>query len=137
MAYEDRVYYQSDQITSSNSTGDKATFTIHDRCTVKRIYCVVEGTEATQCVVNFDKRPTAGSDTGRGDADVGALTFGASNRQGKYIYEDPTSTITLDEGDQVVVEVATASTAAKNFVAGMICIRAPEVAANNTAMVSA
>lgn len=136
MAYDDTYPYVTAQF-STGTTGDKATITISERCKVERVFCVVEGTEATAATVKFDKRPTAGSDTGRGDGDVGVISFGASNQQGKMLYENPTTTILLDEGDQVVVEVTVASTGAKNTVAGMKVSRVAETPANNTAMVAA
>ena len=122
-----------------DSTGDKATLTIPYKCKVMRVFALVEGTSshATTGVVKFDKRPTAGSDTSRGDGDVGAISKSASNQQGKYLYEDPSSEILLDEGDQVIVDVTTANGNACAFTAGMLVERVPETPANNTAMVSA
>jgi hypothetical protein len=132
--------YQGTAGIATNSTGDKWIFTIPFKCEVTRVACVVEGTSAnaTAAVIKFDKRPTAGSDTGRGDGDVGVLSKTASvSQQGKMLYEDPTSRVTLDEGDQVVVEVTTADGAA-NAMCPILYIReVPEVAGNNAAMVAA
>jgi hypothetical protein len=122
-----------------DSTGDKHTFTIPFKCVVSLLFLVIEGTSthATTAVVKFDKRPTAGSDTSRGDGDVGALSKSASNQQGKMLYERPSSRITLDEGDQVVVEVTTANGNACTAVPGLLVEASPEDPANNSAMVSA
>ncbi|HYE94550.1 MAG TPA: hypothetical protein VEA38_26180 [Terriglobales bacterium] len=136
MEYE-RIFLTSAQI-ALGSTGDKATFTIPVKMEWYRSQLVIESTSshATQAVVKFDKRPTAGSDTGRGDGDCGVITKPASNVQGKVIYDEPASTesVMLDEGDQVVVEVTTANGDACNAVAQLIGRVIPESKANNAAM---
>lgn len=122
------------------TTGDKATLTVPFNCEVRRVFVLIQGTDAnaTAGVVKFDKRPTAGSDTGRGDGDVGTISKTASlNEQGKYLYEDPTSHIALKEGEQVIVQVTTAQGAALAFTAGIVIQRSPEDAANNTNMKAA
>lgn len=133
--FEVWVPVQSAQITSSNATGDKAIFTIPQKCEVVDARVTVEGTEATACVIAFDRRPLAGSDTGRGAADIGSIALTAANNQGKVFYDLAARGVILDAGDQVVVEVTTASTAAKNFVAGLMLRYLPEVYANQLDMV--
>lgn len=125
---------------ASNSTGDKATLLIPFKCRLKRSYVVVNGTSAhaTAFVIKFDKRPTAGSDTGRGDGDCGVVSKTASvAQQGKYLYEDAATSIILDEGDQVIVEVTTAQGEACVVDAGILVEYIPERPGNNSAMVSA
>jgi hypothetical protein len=119
-----------------NSAADKYTFTIPFKCDVKRIFLVIEGTDTGGATVKFDKRPTAGSDTDRGDGDVGTITIPGSNCQGKMYYEDPSTVVTLDEGDQVVVQVTAEGVSALNVVPGMLLMHVPEVPANNSAMVA-
>lgn len=124
---------------ATNSTGDKLVMTIPYKCIVERVFAVVEeaSTHATGFVIKFDNRPTAGSDTGRGDGDVGALTKTVSvSQQGKMLYEEPSSTITLNEGEQVVAEVTTANGDACTAVVGIVVRPMAERPANNTAMVS-
>jgi hypothetical protein len=125
---------------ATNSTGDKWIFTIPFKCEVVRAFCVVQGSSSngTAAVIKFDKRPTAGSDSGRGDGDVAVLSKTASvSQQGKMLYEDPATRVTLDEGDEVVVEVTTADGAANAMTPGLLIREIPEIAANNSAMVAA
>jgi len=122
------------------STGDKLTITTPMKCTVERVFAVIEGgsAHATGAIIKFEERPTAGSDTGRGDGDVGVISkTGGTNQQGKYLYEEPTTLLTLLEGGQVVVEVTTANGDALNAVVGVIVRPVAERPGNNSAMVSA
>lgn len=120
------------QVTGSDSTGDKIIFSIPFKCNVIEAGMVIEGTEATALVVTFDKRITAGSDTGRVDAGVASITVTAANNQGKVFVNQPATAVTLTYGDQVVVEVTTASSAAKNFVPYIKLDPIPETLANAT-----
>ena len=125
---------------ATNSTADIATFPIPFKAKVVRAYVIVNGSSsnATRFIIKFDKRPTAGSDTDRGDGDVGSLSKTASiSQQGKYLYEDPSSTVTVEEGDQVIAEVTTANGDACAVDVGILLERRPELAANNSSMVSA
>lgn len=119
-----------------NTAADKAIITIPFKCRVHRAFVVVEGTDANTATIKFDKRPTAGSDTSRGDGDVAVINLTAANNQGKMFYKDPTTSITLKEGEQVVVEVTAEGGGAKNAVAGLLVDFMPEEAANNTNMVA-
>ena len=122
-------------IASTASTGDKGTIFVPFKCRVIRAQCLVSGTEATALVVKFDHQPTAGSATGRGDGDIGDITFTAANNQGKVFYDDAALGTLLDEGDAVVVQVTTASTGDKNVAAMLVVEPIPEVPGNNSAMV--
>lgn len=124
---------------ASDSTGDKYTFAIPFRCRLIRSQVVFEGTSAhaTTAVIKFDKVPTAGSASGRGDGDCGVISKSASNQQGMCLYEYPASNVTLDEGDYVVAEVTTANGDACAFSAALLVEYTPERPANNAAMVSA
>ena len=125
---------------ATNTTGDKATLVVPFKCVVKRAFVVVNtaSVSATAFVIKFDKRPTAGSDTGRGDGDVAVISKTASvDQQGKYLYEDPSSRVTLDEGEQVMVEVTTANGDACAVDAGILVEYTPEIPANNSAMAAA
>lgn len=55
-------------------------------------------------IFKFDKRPTAGSDTGRGDGDVGTLTLGTT-AAGKVMYTRPPDRVALEPGEEVVFEM--------------------------------
>ena len=137
----EKMYHALTEVNLAlGSTGDKATLVIPFKCVVKRAFVVINGASAhaTAAVVKFDKRPTAGSDTGRGDGDVAVISKTASvNQQGKYLYEDPATKIVLNEGAQVIVEVTTANGDALVADAGLLLEYNPEILANNTAAVSA
>lgn len=59
--------------------------------------------------VKVDKRPTAGSDTGRGDGDIGALTTTGDLAQGVVWNDELAAPIKLLPGEQAVVEVTDAA----------------------------
>lgn len=125
---------------ATDTTGDKGTIVVPFKCEVVRAYALVNGasTHATGFVIKFDERPTAGSDTSRGDGDVGVLSkTAATNQQGKYLYEEPSARTTLVEGSQVIVQVTTANGDACVVDAGILVTRVVERPGNNTNMVSA
>jgi hypothetical protein len=125
---------------AAGSTGDKATIAVPFKCEVAMLFVLVTGTSAhaTAAVIKFDKRVTAGSDTGRGDGDVGAISKTASlDQQGKYLYERPATRVLLEPGQEVIVEVTTAQGEALTFTAGLLVRESPEDPANIAAMVAA
>lgn len=97
------------------AAADGEVFTIPQKCSVIEAGVVVEGTENTTATIKFDKRILAGSDTGRGNGDVGIIVLPASNVAGKVYYDVAEAGDILEAGDQVVVEVTTASSGAKVF----------------------
>ncbi len=131
---------------SLGSATDIHTFTIPFRCKPIRAGFTMTQTVSggVSPVVKFDRRPTAGSDTSRGDGDVGTLTIGATRAQGYAVYEatdykdDGTGSwvASLDEGDQVVVEVTTASSANGQGIPWLLVEVNPEQPANNSMMVA-
>lgn len=98
---------------SLTATGDKAVFPIPCKCVVDSVGVVVTTTCAgatTTPVVDFDLRPTAGSDTGRGTGgDVAHLVLGTA-AGGKVMYDRAAEGLVLTPGQEVVVECATAAT---------------------------
>ena len=120
-----------------DTVGDKATFTIAHKCVVKRVQCVITSTDAGGGTIAFDKRPTAGSDTARGNADVGALTVPASNQQGKVIYRENATLVTLVPGDQVVCEVLTDPGAGATMIPQLVVYYVPETEENMADMLAA
>ena len=124
---------------ATDSTGDKYVFAIPFKCKVRKVFGIVQGTStnATNFVIKFDKRPTAGGEGSRGDGDVGAITKGASNRQGKMLYEIPSTAVTLKEGEECVAEVTTANGDACATWVGIELEYIPEEPSNNSNMVSA
>jgi len=122
---------------ATNSTGDKYVFPILFKAKVRKVFASVQGTSSnsTAAVIKFDKRPTAGSDTSRGDGDCGTLTKTAStNQQGKFLYAIPTTLVEVNEGDEIVAQVTTADGAANAMWVGIELERIPEEAANNSKM---
>jgi hypothetical protein len=116
------------------TTGDKAVLPVPFKCELVQFAVVITDANANAAVVALDQRVTAGSDTGR--VEVAEVSKPAENGQGKMYYQKPTSRVVLDEGDEVVVEVKTA--AASGVAWAMLIVREiPEVAGNNSKMVSA
>ena len=96
----------------TSSTGDKRSIYILKPITVHEIGLqFTVATTTTAIVVAFDRRVLTGSDTGRGTGDVGILTepsIGAC-AIGKTIKK--LVNVDLATGDEIVVEVTTASAA--------------------------
>jgi len=128
------------------SAADIHIFTIPFKCKPLRAGFTLTTTvsSSVSVVVKFDRRPTAGSDTNRGDGDVGALTIPTTAAAGKAYYEDTdyvdagtgSWVAALDEGEQVVVQVSTASDSAGAGVPWLLVEVSPERPGNNTAMVA-
>ena len=102
------------------STGDKDTFPVHDFVTVLALagtFTTAGTTTAT--VMDFDRRVTQGSDTGRVallDGTNGRWTApsaGASQAIGAVVYKRlaQSAPVDIEPGDEVVSEVSTACTA--------------------------
>jgi len=132
------LYHSGTAGIATNSTGDKWIFPVPFKANVMRFGLVVQGSSAnaTAAVVALDHRVTAGSDTGRVELLVISKTASVS-QQGKFLYQDPATSIAVDEGDELVVEVTTADGAANAMTPVVILRQIPEVAGNNSAMVAA
>lgn len=115
-----------------DSTGDKVTFTFARSAQIIRVGIVVTGTDAGGGTIVFDKRPTAGSDTSRGAADMGSITLPASDQQGNFLYEEPSSELTVAAGDQIVCEVTVDSGTGPNFVPVIHYLPLTDVMANES-----
>jgi hypothetical protein len=63
----------------------------------------------TAPVFKFDIRPTAGTDTGRGDGDAGSITVPSGTAIGAVIYDESIKGTRVSAGDQVVFQYATAA----------------------------
>jgi len=104
-------YDDVEGIDMDQAAGDLAVFVIPCKCVVEYAAAVVTevcaGTTSTP-VVKFDKRPTAGSDTGRGDGDIGHLILGTSVA-GKFVYDVAGRKTVLEPGQEVVLELITAA----------------------------
>ena len=108
---------------------------ILQKCELLELHVVNKGTSthATAFVVNFRKRVTAGTATG--DSSIGTITrpTPATSTQGKDFYQRPTTKITLQPGQEVVVVVDTANGNACTIQAGILVEPMPEDPGNITA----
>lgn len=107
--YDDTAGLDMDQ-----ATGDKGYFIIPFRCQIVLAGAVVTETCAggdTTPIVKFDKRPTAGSDTDRGDGDVATLAL-STTAAGKVMYDLDAVGDVLEPGNEVVVELTQAAAGA-------------------------
>ena len=125
---------------------DIHTFTIPFKCKPIRagVTLMTTVSSSASAVVKFDRRPTAGDDTSRGDGDVGTLTIPTTAAAGKAYYENTDYVDAgtgkwvdyLDEGEQVVVQVTTAATSAGAGVPWLLVELFPEMPGNNSSMVA-
>lgn len=125
-------------IDATQSAADVAVFEIPFKCTVKAAFLQITetcaGADATP-VVKFDKRPTAGSDTSRGDGDLGHFALDTS-AAGVALYDPVGVRTSLEPGNQVVVQLVTAAAgtgADGSFVPLLVVEYSPETWANISA----
>lgn len=128
--YDDAAGIDTDQ-----SPADVAFIVIPFKCFVLYAGCLVTETCAgatTTPVVAFDSRPTAGSDTGRGTADIANLTL-STTAAGILIYDLVAQGTLLYPGYEVVVEltVQATGTGAAGHVRPLLVVEyVPETMAN-------
>lgn len=133
--YDDAVGIDCDQ-----TAGDVATFSVPFPCEVFEAGLTVKetcGGASTTPAVKFDKRPTAGSDTNRGDGDVASFAL-STTEAGKVMYDIAGQGVALEPGNEVVVQLtvqATGSGAAGHFIPYLLVKYNPETRANLTNMV--
>ena len=105
--YDDALGIDMDQ-----GAADMGSFIIPFRCEVYLAGAIVAETCAggtTTPIVDFDKRPTAGSDASRGAADIAHLVL-STTAAGKVMYDSVSKGTVLEPGQEVVVELKTAAT---------------------------
>ena len=131
--YDDLLGIDMDQ-----GAADMGAFIVPFKCEVVRAQAHVTETCAgtTTPVVDFDKRPTAGSDTNRGAADIGHLVLGTT-AAGKVMYDKVAKGTILYPGEEVVFELKTAAATgpAGHVRPALIVKPIPETLANLTNMV--
>lgn len=83
--------------------------------------------------LKVDKRPTAGSDSNRGDGDVADITLNTSRSQGDVSYQNGIDVL-INPGEEIVFEVSSGSLTAG--AAHVIAYVEPswEIPGNNTSM---
>jgi len=105
--YDDALGFDMDQ-----GAADMGSFIVPYSCMVKLAGLVITETKRrgqTQrpgCGQNSIKRPTAGSDTNRGDGDIAEFNLGTT-AAGKMLYDEVAVGTELNPGEEVVVELAT------------------------------
>jgi hypothetical protein len=116
---------------------DVAVIPVPYKCQVRRVAIQVASSETLAATVTFDQRVLAGSDSGR--VTFATVSKPASNQQGKYIYEDPATSVVLNEGDEIVVDnllAGTSTDTAGTAYAVVLVERWPEHPANQPDMVA-
>jgi hypothetical protein len=132
--YDDAAGVDCDQ-----TPADVGAFIVPFRCEVLLAGVVVTETCAgatTTPVVKYDKRPTAGSDTSRGDGDIATFVL-STTAAGKVMYDEAAVGTELNPGDEVIVELATQATgtgAAGHVRPFLLVEYLPETKANLAAM---
>lgn len=112
MGYADETLQQwVSSVDALDATGDAAdTFKVTVPITVVAVGVIATvACTGTNAVVKFDKRPTAGSDTGRGDGDVGVVTL--PDPVAGAVTKNNITPQDFDPGDEIVPQVTTAATA--------------------------
>ena len=102
---------QGCDIGGTQSSTDFGAFRIPFKCSVFEAQALITencaGTSA-EAEIRFDRRFTAGSNTGRTDADVGRIIIGdatGSSAAGDQVYDRAGAGVTLEPGMEVVVQV--------------------------------
>lgn len=89
---------------------DKGSWTVLGPVTVLRFGVLLNANvTVTNAVIDFDKRVTFGSDTGRVSKFGGTMTIPFGSTIGQMVYKDVQ--VDLNPGEQLMVKLATASTA--------------------------
>lgn len=131
--YDDLAGIDMDQ-----TAADMGSFIVPFKCEVFLAGLVVTETCAgtTTPVVDFDKRPTAGSDTDRGAADIAHFVL-STTAAGKVMYDEVGKGTVLEPGQEVVVQLTTAAaTGPAGHVKPFLLVNyLPETFANMTDMV--
>ncbi|MFZ5773073.1 MAG: hypothetical protein ACOY4W_16760 [Thermodesulfobacteriota bacterium] len=92
----------------TQAAGDLAVFPIPFKCILLYSALAITttcGGDTTKPQVKMDIRPTAGSDTGRGDGDAGSFDLGTM-AGGKFVYWMPGTRVELEPGQEVVMQLS-------------------------------
>ncbi|MFH1952577.1 MAG: hypothetical protein ABIL06_13270 [Pseudomonadota bacterium] len=103
-------YDDDDGIDCDQTAADVARFLIKQKCEVVRSCAIVTEVCAGTItpIVDFDLRPTVGSDTDRGVADIGHLIL-STTAAGKVMFDEVGQGTVLEPGEEVVVQLITAA----------------------------
>jgi len=122
--------------TTTDEAGDIGKFVIPYKCEVHIAQLVVtEGMGGTPRL-KFDHRPTAGSNTARGEGDIGDINLGVTgvSAEGDVAYDEVAKGTILDPGDEVVVRVVTGATGQGTVWPQLLVKYMPETPANISSM---
>lgn len=122
-----------------NSTGDKFTFTPGQPVDILRWGIIADALidVGVGMAIKADHRPTAGSDTGRGDGNVGDITITVDLAQGAGLFTEDVSGVAnktpfqVDPGEQVVFEVTDAADTAGTAIIFVEYLEKPFVGDSN------
>ncbi len=101
---------------------------------IRAVALVITNTIGAAGVVKVDKRPTAGSDTGRGDGDIAVINLATTHDEGEVVYKDGL-TFLLKPGEEAVFEVTDVTAASDTAHLILYVEEFPEEPANNTKMI--
>jgi hypothetical protein len=126
-------------IDLDQAAADVSRFVVPFKCEVwqAQLHIIETCGGRTPGVVKFDKRPTLGSDSSRGDGDIASFAMGAT-AAGKVLYDNAGRATILYPGDEVVVEITTRPTSgspAGHFVPMLLVKPIAEMDANLSDMV--
>ena len=102
---------------------------------IRAVALVVTNTIGAAGVLKFDKRPTAGDNTGRGDGDVAVLNLATTHDAGEVVYKDGLNVL-IKPGEEVVAEVTDVTAAADTGHVIIWVEPAWENPSNNTKMIA-
>lgn len=128
-------YDDAQGVDCDQAPADVGVFTVPFKCGVLRAQAHITedcGGTATTPVVKFDKRDTAGTNTGRGDGDIANLVL-STTAAGKAMYDEAAQETLLYPGEEVVVELTTRATgtnAGGHFIPSLLVKHIPETQAN-------
>lgn len=111
MAYDKDQQSVQATIADLSATGDKVTFTpVFPSEIVEFGVIITTVVVGTGMIFKCDKRVTAGTDTGRGDGDLGTLTPAIAAAVGTKQVSRPTNPGTVVPGQQAILELTTGAT---------------------------
>jgi len=122
MSYErEKLQWVEASASNMTSTADVATFTPSTEVEVYEFGVVIttDLTASDNLIIAADLRTVAGSDTGRGNGDVGTLTIAAGSSggidAGDVIMCRPSAPVAVSPGEEVVIEVTNAVAAGAGY----------------------
>lgn len=101
---------------------------------VRAVGLIVTNAIGATGVLKFDKRPTAGSDSGRGDGDIAVLNLATTHAIGTVVYKDGLN-IRLNPGEELVAEITDGAAASDTGHIFIVVEPTWEVPQNNADMV--